>query len=709
MTGRTDRTAARVAWRLRATLVAGLAIWGLLALRLVLIQAVHAPRLAGLAERQHVVRVRLAPDRGIIYDRNMVALTDNLKVRSAYAIPSEIESPRATARALTRVLGGDYDHYLSLVSAERDFVWIERQLPPDRSAALADAGLKGIDFHKESKRVYPHGRRACQLLGFTDVDGKGIAGVEAQMDDELQGAEAWVYKCLDSAGRRTPTPSCTKIVPRDGSDLVLTIDIDLQSIAEVELERAVRENGAERGMVVMQDPWTGEILAMASWPAFDPNCRQRFSVESQKNRPVTDQYEPGSTFKAITASAALSTGAAELSSVYYAGRGSMAFGDSRKFRISDIHPYGWLDLRGATKHSSNVAFAQIGAATGDVALYSFARAFGFGCPTGIQLPGEVRGTLREPSEWSARSAHTVAIGQEIAVTGLQLVGAYSAIANGGHLMEPRIVKSVISESGEVLRESRPKVVRRVLDPDTAGLVRGLLTAVTEEGTGRNARLSEVLVAGKTGTAQKTVPGTRGFARDKFVSSFVGMAPAEDPQIVCLIVIDEPEGRGLGGHVAAPVFARMMERVLRGSAREYVIRDSGSGPSFASARSVRASGERPGAFQDTRASAPRHGADLAALDAAGNDLVAGTGATRTGGRIEYAALVEAPVGGLCPADVPETSSVPDLRGMSIRRARREASVLGFELVFEGSGVVDRQSPRPGAMVAAGTRVVVSCRP
>ncbi len=719
MTGRTDRNSMRNAWRVRAARVAGLAIWGLLTLRLVFIQAVHAPRLAGLAERQHVVRVRLAPDRGIVYDRNMTPLTDNLTVRSACAYPSEIESPRSVARSLARTLGGSYDRYLSKLSEEKNFVWIERQLEPEKASALAEADHPGIGFLKESKRVYPHARRASQVLGLTDVDGRGIGGVEAQMDDLLTGSEAWVYHCLDSAGRRTPTPSCTKVVPRDGANVVLTIDLDLQSIAEVELERAVRENGAKSGMVVIQDPWTGEILAMTSWPTFDPNCPSRCSTESQKNRPVTDQFEPGSTFKMITACAALSTGSADLSSVYYAGRGSQVFGGRRKFRIRDVHPYGWLDLRGAFTHSSNVCFAQIGHAVGDVPLYTYARAFGFGCPTGIELPGEVRGVLREPSAWSGRSAHTVAIGHEVAVTALQLIGAYSAVANGGCLMEPRIIKAVVDEDGKILSESRPSAVRRIIDPETAALLRGLLTAVTEDGSGRLARVTEFLVAGKTGTAQKTVPGTVGFAPGKHVSSFVGMAPADDPQLVCLIVIDEPEGRGLGGQVAAPSFSRIIERVTRGPGRHYVVRDGRSGVLFAAAR-----GDVPGGSGIAKASSRRgNPSDFVHETASAREPVnAGAGYRNAAEWAEFAALAgdasEAATAGSppelssesrFPTEFPEITSVPDLRGASIRRARREATRLGLVLSFEGSGRVRSQSPRPGANVATGSKVIVSCSP
>lgn len=700
-------------WRISVAVMVGLGAWGLIVLRLVLIQVVEAPRLAGLAERQHIVTVQLAPERGIILDRNMTPLTDNLTVRSVCAHPNEIESPRAVARQLARALGGSYQGYLSKLREERDFVWIERQLDPARAARLAELDLPGIGFLKESRRVYPHARRACHVLGLTDVDGKGIGGIEAQMDHELTGSEARVHYCLDSAGRRTPTPACMQVVPRDGASVVLTLDLELQGIAEVELERAVRENSAATGIVVVQDPWTGEILAMASWPPFDPNNPSLHAVENQKNRAVTDQFEPGSTFKTVTACAALSTGAAELSSVYYAGRGSSVFGRRRKFAIRDVHPHGWLDFEGAFKHSSNVAFAQIGAATGDVPLYSQARTFGFGCPTGIQLPGEIRGVLREPRLWSARSAHTVAIGQEIAVTALQLVSAYSAVANGGYLMQPRIVKAVVSGDGEILSETRPEVVRRVLDPETAWKIRRLLTAVTEEGTGRNARVEEFVVAGKTGTAQKAVPGEIGFTGGRHVSSFAGMAPADEPQLVCLIVIDEPEGRGLGGEVAAPVFSRIVERIIRGPGWEYVVTgrrgssragsghglDSGAGFALAASR---CSPEGRGAI------VPAAGGGLPG--AGGYDAVyASAGPPRTGGRFGPVQPSGAGTGLLLGSsdEVAEAVVVPDVVGMSIRRARRVVSEAGLEFAFEGSGTVVRQSPRAGAAAAPGNRVIASC--
>jgi cell division protein FtsI/penicillin-binding protein 2 len=714
VTGSTGRTGTgSTSWRMSLAMIVGLGAWSLIILRLVLIQVVEAPRLAGLAERQHIVGVRLAPERGIILDRNMIALTDNLTVRSACAYPSEIESPRAVARQLASVLGGTYSHYLSKLREERDFVWVERQLDPLKAARLAELDLPGIGFLKESKRVYPHSRRACHVLGLTDVDGKGIAGIEAQMDEVLTGSEAWVHHCLDSAGRRTPTPACMKVVPRDGSSVVLTIDLRLQAIAEVELERGVRENGAATGMIVIQDPWTGEILAMASWPPFDPNNPGLHAVENQKNRAVTDQFEPGSTFKTVTACAALSTGAADASSVYYAGRGSSVFGGRRKFVIRDVHPYGWLDFRGALTHSSNIAFAQIGASIGDVPLYSCAREFGFGCPTGVELPGEVRGMLREPSQWSARSAHTIAIGQEIAVTALQLVGAYSAVANGGYLLQPKIIKAVISEDGDVISETRPEAVRRVLDGGTAHTMRELLTAVTEEGTGRNACVEEILIAGKTGTAQKTIQGEVGFAPGKHVSSFAGMAPADDPQLVCLIVIDEPEGRGLGGEVAAPVFSRIVQHIIRGPGWEYVVR-GGRGTQAVDDGRERPSGSGL-ALASSRRGAPF---ETAALTSRGGDgaydvVYASSGSPEPrGGSFEpmlvaggvTTALVVSPA-----ADLPEAVVVPELIGMSIRRARRVVCEAGLAFAFEGSGTVRSQAPRPGAAAAPGNRVIVSCRP
>ncbi|MCK4408505.1 MAG: penicillin-binding protein 2, partial [Candidatus Eisenbacteria sp.] len=571
MLSTTGRHSGIQAGRLRIALVIGLAVWAVVILRLVMIQLVHAPGLVEYAEHQHIVRVNLSADRGTIYDRNMIPLTDNLTVQSVCAYPKEIESPSAVARQLARTLGGSYDGYLTRLRRDKNFVWIQRQLSPSRAAALRKLDLPGIGFLPESKRVHLLGETGCHVVGMTDIDGCGLSGMEKEVDELLTGAEATVYHCLDSAGRRTPTPACTKIVPKDGMSVVLTLDIRLQSIVEVELERGIREHNAARGIAIVQDPWTGEILAMANWPTFDPDRPELYSVESRKNRAVTDQFEPGSTFKLITAAAALSTGSADLNSVYYACRGSRDYG---RFTIHDVKELGWLDFEHAFAKSSNVCFAEIAYGVGAIPLYSFARDFGFGCLTGISLPGEVRGILREPNEWSTRSVPTIGIGQEVAVTALQMVGAYSAIANGGYLMEPKVIKSILSDDGQVVEEARWSVVRQVVEPDAAATLKELLARATEYGTGRNARVPELAVSGKTGTAQKAASGARRYDPGKWVASFVGMAPADDPQLVCLVVIDEPDGRGLGGEVAAPVFARIMERIIRGSGHEYLLRSRG---------------------------------------------------------------------------------------------------------------------------------------
>ncbi len=712
-TARQDAPAGPHGRRLRAALVCGLAIWGFVAVRLVLIQIVHAPRLAGYAERQQVAETSVASERGTIYDRNLVPLTDNLTVPSACAYPREIDSPRDVARGLRKVLGGSLSDHLAKVTADRNFVWIERQLAPEVADRLAALDLPGIGFINESKRIYPFGRQLCHVIGMTDVDGRGISGVECEMDRLLTGSEETVYHFLDSAGRRTPTPACTKIVPKDGMSVVLTIDLDLQGIAEVELERGVRENGAKGGIVIIQNPWTGEILAMANEPTFDPNCPGRYSVECQKNRAVTDQYEPGSTFKVITACAALSTGAADMGSVYYAGQGLVRF---ESCTIHDVTPHGWLDLPWVLVLSSNTGAAQIAEAVGKVGLYSFARDFGFGCLTGIALPGEVRGMLREPSEWSRRSVYTIGIGQEIAVTALQLVGAYSVVANGGYLMDPQITKAVLEDDGRVVERARWNVVRQVVDPAVATTVQEILHDVTEVGTGRNARVEGTTVAGKTGTAQKVVPGIRGFAPGKFVSSFVGFAPADDPQLVCLVVIDEPEGRGLGGEVAAPVFARIIERIVRGPQHDYVLADDVNRVELVPA----SKGGTPRGLGVPLASAhfdaqravetwSRTETEIVTADGIPEDGIA-SAAVDEGEGVRGSARL--PTGATLPPIVSpplsdEPFELPDLRGMSLRQARRIAAAGGLALTIEGSGTVKDQSPRPGANVRPGDRVVARC--
>jgi len=361
--------------RLRVALVTGLAGWAIVILRLVVIQLVHAPGLVEYAKHQQIVSEKLAAGRGTIYDRNMVPLTDNLSVHSVFADPRKIESPSAVARQLVRTLGGSYDGYLKQLRKDKGFVWIQRQLTPSRATALRQLDLPGIGFVPESKRVHPLGETGCHVVGMTDIDGCGLSGMEKEMDELLTGAEVTVYYRLDSSNNRTPTPACTKVVPKDGMSVVLTLDIRLQSIVEVELERGIREHNAARGTAIVQDPWTGEILAMANWPMFDPDRPELHSVSSRKNRAVTDQFEPGSTFKLVTAAAALSTGSADLNSVYYAGRGSRDYG---RYTIHDVKEHGWMDFEHAFAKSSNVCFAEVANGVGAIPLYSFARDFGFG-------------------------------------------------------------------------------------------------------------------------------------------------------------------------------------------------------------------------------------------------------------------------------------------------------------------------------------------
>ncbi len=455
---------------------------------------------------------------------------------------------------------------------------------------------------------------------------------------------------------------------------------------------------------------------MANWPTFDPNHPSRYAVANQKNRCVNDQFEPGSTFKTITAAAALSTGAADLGSVYYAGRGWKKF---LRFVIHDVSPHAWLDFPHAFALSSNVCFAEIAASVGRVGLYTAARDFGFGCLTGITLPGEVRGTLREPSEWSRRSVYSIGIGQEVAVTALQLAGAFSAVANGGYLMNPHVVRAVVDDDGRVVEEARWEVVRQATSPVVAASVRELLTMAADYGTGQKAAITEFAVAGKTGTAQKVVVGTPGFAPGKYVSSFAGFAPANDPRLVCLVVIDEPEGRGLGGDVAAPVFGRIMERIVRGPGHEYVLIDDGrartargqedarpTGPSVAAASTGAGTRYEPAvgpASADALFARMASGAEGQEMDAVRTGGAGGLRAREAEGLDASTALVESTV---LPG---EAVSVPDLRGMSIRRARRTAAELGLNLSFEGSGNVREQSPKGGANARYGDKVVVRCYP
>ena len=525
------------------------------AMRLADIMILNHDRLYAKARMQQLkgedVRVR----RGVIFDRQGRELAVNLDLESLYCDPAEVNAPQKSALELSAATGRPSGVMLAKLSSGGHFVWLERKLEPDTVRRIKDAKISGIGFVPDAKRVYPKGSVASQVLGFVNVDNKGIDGVELKYDKYLSTGGGKVLLTRDASGK---TLSQGVNMESVGNNLVLTIDEWMQYTAEDELDRVMSESRARAATVIVMDPSTGEILAMANRPSFNPNSPAESKTSERRDRAITDCYEPGSTFKIVIGTAALEEGIVSPGSKFDCSRGLIEIG---KRIVHDDHRHGVLTFEEVIQKSSNVGSIMIGMKLGKDRIYKYAKALGFGEKTGIDLPGEVSGLIRPPERWSGVSIGSVPIGQEVAVTPLQVLRAYCAVANGGLLVTPHVVSRIVSPDGHDLwtADYRPE---RVLSRKTAETFRDILKTVTEEGgTAKGAAVDGNNVAGKTGTAQMVDPATKRYSRDKYVSSFVGFVPADNPKIAMIVVVYEPKGQHYGGLVAAPVFKRIAEKAL----------------------------------------------------------------------------------------------------------------------------------------------------
>jgi len=526
--------------------------------QLVNLQVIDAPGLSARARSQQQQTIRLAGDRGTITDRNGIILAKNMDVPSLFADPSAVDDPKATARVLSRVLPASARSIeRRLKAGGRHFAWLNRKVDPALAERVMALGLPGVHQVPESRRFYPKGQLLGQLLGFAGMDNQGLSGVEQAFDPLLKGGEMAYVVERDALGRHLFPSDADYRRPTHGADLRVTIDEAIQYHVERELDRVMEKSRAEAAEALVMDPYTGEILAMAVRPGFDPNRVGRYAPEDLRNRLITDPYEPGSTLKMFLAAAALDEGAVSLDEVIDCEQGTLPL---RGGALHDHEPMGELTFAQVLTRSSNIGAAKVGMRLGADRLYAALRTFGFGRRTGIELPGESPGVLLPVGRWSGRSLPSVSIGQELMVTPLQLATAASAIANGGWLVRPHLVKEVDGPKG--VERTRPERRRRVVTAETAARLRRALVGVTEaEGTAPDAGVPGYLVAGKTGTAQKAAHDRRGYARGKYVASFIGMVPADHPRIVILVVVDEPKGLHYGGSVAGPVFREIARPVL----------------------------------------------------------------------------------------------------------------------------------------------------
>ena len=640
--------------RLRMATVAGFVamVFAVLTGRAVQLSVYQGKSLRRLAIRQQTTNVVLPGNRGEIVDRYGEPLALTREAAAVYLRPAELSATSDDLASVARILGISRRVVEAKAKSQKPFVWLDRQASIDQWSELAELQLLGIGSQPSRSREYPHGSLAGQLLGFIGIDGQGLEGIERGLDARLRGEEEALDVVRDARGRWVAVDGRWRPLPRVGARVTLTIDARLQEVAERELVRAVEEFRAVAATAVVLDPKTGEVLAMANVPQFDPNAFRRASPSDWRNRAITDAYEPGSTFKAILASVALEEGVVRPGEPVWCENGRYAVG---RQTIHDHDPYEVLSFSEVIQHSSNIGSAKIGERLGPERFAHAIEAFGFGRQTGIDLSGEATGLVRPVASWKPIDLATASFGQGLAVTPLQLARAFAAIANGGRLVRPYIVREVADESGRPLLVGQPHTERRVLSPATAAQVREILTTVVEGGTGQAARINGFRVAGKTGTAQKVDPKTRAYSRSDYMSSFVGFVPADDPALVILVVVDRPRTNHYGGVVAAPVFRRIaIEGLHRLGIRPG--KDSGKGLGE----------DRPGGLGDRpiapRWSLPRDGLQSVALS-----------------------LREDPLA---------RDRIPSFLGMSMRDALVVAQRSGIAVAIQGSGYVTQQHPPSG---------------
>lgn len=664
---------------------------GALLTRLVAIQVFAHERFEARAEQNQEGRVLLPPRRGDIVDRHGSLLASDVSSYSVHAVPRLMRDPAATARRLASVLSLEPDKLRREFAKRPHFAWVSRRVEPEQLASVQKLGLPGVFWNHVARREYPGGSSCQQVTGKVNLDGHGVEGIEHKYDEDLAGESGWATYIRDGAGGQVMLPRSPRRDPSHGLRLVLTIDAEVQGAVMSRLEEAVRETGARQAAAVLLDPHSGEIWSFgAAGPA----------AEGARRQPVvSDTYEPGSTFKLVVTAAALEEEVAATSSVFHAGNGSYDFG---KFSIRDVHGYGDLTLFDAFRYSSNVVAGKLALLVGRERYYRYATLFGFGSLTGVDFPGEIGGKLRPPHQWSERSLPTLAIGQELTVTPLQLAAAYGAVANGGWLVKPHLVKAKVDPAGDDVRDVKARTVQRVLSEQTAATLRSMLRAVVDSGTAKKAGLPWAPVGGKTGTAEKYDPAVRTYSASKYISSFVGIVPAEEPKLVCLVLVDEPTRGHYGGEVAAPVFRRILEDIRR-------IPEGPLSPKLARVQ-VRPSEFRapPSEVPEVRFM-PTDRARAVLAESGFRVRVEGRGthvydqkpaAGERLGRGEWVEIALEPAG---------DGIFPSVMGLTLREAINRLGKVGVNPIVEGSGVVVEQNPPPGSVIERAQTCLLRARP
>jgi len=636
-----------------------------LIVKLAEIQIIKSEELKYYAQRQQTRLEKVTAERGLIYDRNNVLLVYNRNDVTFYLDLRMLEANKKDdlAEKFSSVFGKSKAHYLKLMRQKDKTIVIERKVPVEKAALLNEIDENALFSIDEPTRIYQYGSLASHLLGYVNNDFDGVNGIAKYYEDELDGEEGSRLVERDATGRVITFSDEETKTAIPGDNLILTIDRNYQTILEEELKLGLKKYKGKSATGILMDPKTGEILALANMSDFNPNFYWKYDDYQRKNRAITDTYEPGSTFKAFTVAALLEEGKCYEDEIVNVENGKYKF---RNTYIRDTHSNQYLTVKGILEESSNIGISKLIQRLNNDTYYNYLRGFGFGTFTSVTLPGEVKGTLKKPNRWSEYTKTFLSFGYEVSVTPLQLINAFSAIINGGILYEPHILKGRTDKNGKVLFETSPTVVRRVISEKTSARIRNMLRSVVKNGTGSLADSRLISVGGKTGTSQKLIDGN--YSKDKYTVSFIGFFPTDNPQMVCLIIVNSPNEEKYGGKVAAPIFKNIIERILKTDLKKFQEAEEYISNNNFETKMVSTTNEKEITPEVI------------------NVVIASSNFTNS-----------------------ETKKIimPDLRGYTVKDALIKLNLLGLKYDINGSGIVTSQSINPGKKVKQNQICKINC--
>ena len=656
-------------YKTRITILAGFIIlsWAGLCVRLFQVQILNGERYQTAVVKQSQKKQNLPANRGNIFDREDRPLTRNIIHYTLSVNPTKVKDKIGLAAAISERTGQPQEKYLKKLNSNSKFIYLERNLQRETLGILETTAFDELNIERKYRRYYPHNHVAAQVLGFTNVDDEGISGIEKDFNSYLTGTSGWVYKTKGWSGKVQHKSGMPFQTPVDGCNIQLTLDLEYQSILEEELRRRQIETKAISATGIIMNPQTGEILAMASTPGFDNNKFGTSAPDQHRIRSITDQFEPGSTYKVVSAVSAILENKVSLTDEFNCENGEFTY---YNIKVRDHEEYGMLTLPQIIQYSSNIGMIKVMELVGTKSLYHTSRNFGFGSATGISLAGETVGKLRPVKNWSAVSLGQIAMGHEVGVTAIQLASAYCAIANGGYLVTPRLVRQIMDYNQEVIYAEEPSIIRKIADEKTMDNIREMLRGVVVNGTGHNAEIPGWDVAGKTGTAQKWKDGK--YSNDHFISNFVGFFPYKDPQLLAFIMLDEPmQPYHWGSEGAAIAFRRVMKRIIN--------MDDEIIPPARNPRRVEY------AYQVPKRDVIIQSEPSVAFQASTLPLGLSTVA-RFSNKVE----------------------MPEVRGFSMRKAMTSLRQTGLKFKIQGSGKVAWQSPKPGTILNKGHTCIVGLK-